>query len=209
MSNSKPLVRNSGYVLKTTTGEQAESFLKPVLAIEEEIKANVSSLDLQKSPLKRCITLAKYAQTLNWRPRRNARNARSETSSHLSKAEIDALQVVNTALQNMSDENDLAVLRFCSARELRQAPGITQYSVKSVQIASKNQRQSDYSLALRGCTLGERYALNITNTEIQAWIRLLSATGAEHSVSGFNRCTNDWLTLDARICVLEQLQYFQ
>ena len=203
MSNSKSFVCHSCYVLMITAGEQAQSFLMPVLVAEQEIKANYFILDLQTSPLRRCVTLAKYVHALKSRPQRNAS---PETFRHLSQADINALQIVNLALQHMSDENDLAVLRFCSARELRLTSDITQCSDATVQASSKNQRQSDYILALQGYALGERFVLDTTNTEVQAWIRLLSEAGAEHSVSLSSWCTHDWLTLDARTFVLGQLQ---
>ena len=171
--------------------------------MEQEIKMNYSILDLQNSPLRRCETLAKYVHALNSRPQKNAS---PETFRHLSQADINALQIVNLALQHMSDENDLAVLRFCSARELRLASDITRCSDATVQTSSKNQRQSDFTLALQGHALGERFVLNTTNTEVQAWIRLLSKAGAEHSVSLSSWCMDDWLTLDARTFVLGQLQ---
>ena len=183
MSNSKSLVCHTCCILRTTVGEQIKSFLMPVMAIEEEVVANRSILDVQKSSLRRCITLAGYVHNLEYRPQRNGG---PETLHHLSKADIDVLRIVNMALQNMSDENDLAVLRFCSARELRRASDITQCSDTTVQTASKNHRQSDYILALQGYTLGERYALDTSNTEFQAWIRLVSEAGAEHSVSPSN-----------------------
>ena len=178
MSNSKSLVCHTCCILRTTVGEQTKSFLMPVMAIEKEIVANRSLLDLQKSSLRRCITLADYVQTLRHRPQRNDG---PETLHHLSKADTDVLRIVNMALQNMSDENDLAVLRFCSARELRRASDITQCSYKTVQ--TENHRQSDFTLALQGYTLGERYAFDTSNTEVQAWIHLLSEAGAEYSVS--------------------------
>ena len=188
MSNSKSFTRHSCYVLRTSVGEQAESFLTPVLAMEQGIKANCSIVDLQQSPLRRCVTLAKYAHALKSRPQRNAS---PETFRHLSKADIKALRIVNLALQHMSDENDLAVLRFCSARELRLASDITQCLDATVQTSSKNQRQSDYTLALQGYALGERFVFDTTNTELQAWIRLLSEAGAEDSVSLSSWCTDD------------------
>ena len=148
--------------------------------MEHEISANCSILGLQRSPLRRCVTLAKYVHALKSRPQRNAS---PETFRHLSQADITALQTVNLALQHTSDENDLAILRFCSARELRLASDITQCSDATVQTRSKNQRQSDYTLALQGYALGERFVFDRTNTEVQGWTRLLSEAGAEHSVS--------------------------
>ena len=203
MSNSKSFACHSCYVLRTTAGEQAESFLMLVQAMEQEIKTNYSILDLQNSSLRRCENLAKYVHALKNRPQKNAI---PETFRHLSQADINALQIVNIALQHMSDENDLAVLRFCSARELRLASDITQCSDATVQISSKNQRQSDYTLALQGYALGERFVFDTSNTEVRAWIRLLSETGAEHSVSLSSGCMDNWLTLDARTFVLGQLQ---
>ena len=188
MSNSKSSTCYSCYVLKTSVGEQAESFLMPVLAMEQEIKASCSILDLQRSPLRRCVTLAKYVHALKSRPQSNAS---PESFRHLSQADISALQIVNFALQHTSDENDLAVLRFCSARELRLASDITQCSDATVQKSSKNQRQCDYTLALQGYALGERFEFDTTSTEVQAWIRLLSEAGAEHSVSLSSWCTDD------------------
>lgn len=173
----------------------------PVMATGQGIKVKYSILNPQKSPLRRCIALANYVHTLKCRPQRNGSH---ETLGHFSKADIGALQVVNMALQNMSDENDLAVLRFCSARELLQASDITQHSNTTIQMASKNQRQSDYTLALQGYSLGEGYASDIVDTEVQAWICQLSEAGAEQSVSPSGWCTDDWLTTGARICVLGQ-----
>lgn len=171
----------------------------PVMAMEQEILVKYSVLDLQKSPLRRCIALANYVHSLECRPQRNGNH---KTLGYFSRADIKALQTVNMALQNMSDDNDLAVLRFCSARELRQASDITQYSSATIQTASKNQRQSDYTLALQGYSLGERYAFDFADTEVQAWIRQLSEAGAEQSVSCSCWCTDNWLTTRARICVL-------
>ena len=126
------------------------------------------------------MTLANYTDALKSRPQRNGS---SESIRQFSKADTDAIQIVNVALQNMSDENDLAVLRFCSARELRWASDITQCSDTTVGTASTNHRQFDFALALQGYALGERYALGATDTEVQAWIRLVSEAGAEYSVS--------------------------
>ena len=151
--------------------------------MQQDIRAKCSVLDLPRSPLRRCITLANYVDTLKCRPQRDGS---PETLRHLSKADVDALRVVNMSLQNMSDENDLAILRFCSARELRHASDITQCSNTIVQKASKNHRQSDYTLALQGYALGERYAFDIISTEVQAWIPLLSEAGSENSVSNPN-----------------------
>ena len=205
-SNSKSLACHTCCILRTTVGAQAESFVMPILAMQEDIRAKCSVLDLPKSPLRRCITLANYVHNLKCRPQRYGS---PEALRHLSEADVDAIRVVNMALQNMSDESDLAVLRFCSARELRHASDITQCSDTHVQKASKNHRQSDYTLALQGCALADRYASDITNTGVQAWIRLICEAGSEHSVGNPNWCTDDWLTLDARIFVLGQHQSFQ
>lgn len=177
LSNSMSLSRHNYCILRTTVGEKAESFLLPVLAMEQENIAKCSASALQKSALRRCTTLANYVHALNSRPQR------PETLRHFSQADTDALQIVNMALQNMSDENDLAVLRYCSARELRWASDITECSERTVGMLSKNPRQFDYTLALHGYVLGERYASSPTNTEVQSWICLLSEAGAEHSVS--------------------------
>lgn len=172
-----------------------------VMATEQGIMMKCSVLDVQKSPLRRCIALANYMHTLECRPQRNGSH---ETLDHFSKADIDALQIVNMALQNMSDENDVAVLRFCSARELRRASDITQYSNTTIKTGSKNQRQFDYALALQGYSLAERYASDIVDSEVQAWSYQLSEAGAEQSVSSSGWCIDDWLTTGARICVLGQ-----
>ena len=156
--------------------------------MKQEIKASCSIVDLQKSPLRRCGTLASYVRALKSRPQRNASPM---TFHRLSQADITALQIVNLALQHMSDEIDLAVLRFCSARELRLASDINQCSDATVSTRSRNQRQSDYNFALQGYTLGERFVFDTTSTEIRAWIRLLSEAGAEHSVSLSSWCTDD------------------
>ena len=128
------------------------------------------------------MTLANYVQDIKDRPQRN-RSA--GTLRHFSKADRDAIQVVNSALKNMSDENDLAVLRFCSARELRWASDITQCSDTSLRTVLKNHRQYDYTLALHGYAMGERYPVDTTKIEIQGWIRRLSEALAEDSVSLF------------------------
>ncbi len=129
------------------------------------------------------MTLATYVQGIKDRPQRN-RSA--GTLLHFSKADRDAVQVVNSALQNMSDENDLAVFRFCSARELRWASDITQCSDTSLRTALKNHRQYDYTLALHGYAIGECYPVDTTKIEIQRWIRRLSEALAEDSVSFSN-----------------------
>lgn len=180
LSNSKLLARHTYCILRTTAGEKIASFLCPALAIEQEYTPEDDALALHKSPLRRCMTLANYSDALESRPQKNGI---SESPRQFSKADIDALQIVNIALQNMSDENDLAVLRFCSARELRWASEITQCSDTTIGAVSKNHRHFDFTLALQGYALGERYACGATNTEIQAWICLLSEAGAAHSVS--------------------------
>lgn len=205
MSNSKSLVHHGCYVLRST-GDQFENFAMPVLAKEQEIIAKCFALDLAKSPLRRCITLAGYVDALKSRP---LRNANPNTLNHLSQADVDALHIVNLALQKMSDETDLAALRFCSARELRCAPDITQLPDSTIHVAAKNPRQSDYALALHGYALGERHASDTTNSEVKAWISLLSEAGAEHSVSLSSWYAGDWLILDARIFVLGQLRSSQ
>ena len=178
----------------------------PVLAMKQEIKANCSIVDLRQNPLRRCVTLANYVRALKSRPQRNAS---PKTFRHLSQADINALQIVNLALQNISDEIDLAVLRFCSARELRLASDVTQCSDATVPTRSRNQRQSDYNLALQGYALGERFVFDTTSIEIRKWICLLSEAGAERSVSLLSWCTDDSLTLDARTFVQGQLQSSQ
>ena len=206
LSNSKSLARHTFCILSTIAGEKTESFLLPILAMEQDNVAKFFLLGLQKSPMRRLITLANYVYALQSRPQRNDS---PETLPVFSKADTDALQVVNIALQNMSDENDLAVLRFCSARELRWAAELTQCSETTVGMVSKNHRQFDYTLALQGYALGERYAFDATNTDVQAWICLLSKAGAEHSVSPSSRWEDDLLTLEARISVLGQQQFSQ
>ena len=156
--------------------------------MEKELEASCSIVDLYKSPLRRCVTLAKYVHALKSRPQRSAS---PETFRHLSQDDISALHIVNLALQHMSDENDLAVLHFCSARELRLVSVITPCSDTTVATSSKNQRQSDYILALQGDALGKGVVFDTTNPEAQAWIRLLSEAAAEHSVSLSIWCTDD------------------
>lgn len=180
LSKSKSLARHTCCILSTTAGGKMEFFLLPVLAMEQEKIARSSPLALQTNPLRRSTTLANYVHALESRPQRNGR---PESLLHFSKADRDALRIVNLALENKSDENDLAILRFCSAHELRWASDITQCSDKTFGRVSKNQRQSDYTLALQGYALGERYAFDANNTEVHAWICLLSEAGAEHSVS--------------------------
>lgn len=200
LSNSKSYARHTCCILMISTGEKTESFLLPV---EQENMAECSALALQQSPLRRCTTLVNYVRALKGRLQRNAN---SESLRHFSKADIDALQSVNVALQNMSDENDLAVLRFCSARELRWASDITQCTDITVGTVLKNHRQFDYTLALQGYALGERFAFDATNSEVRPWICLLSEAGAEHSVSSSTYCMNGSLTSDARIFVPGQQQ---
>ena len=128
----------------------------------------------------RCRTLANYVHGL-----KSGQQSTCSPNTHyqFSKAETDALRAVNMALQNMSDENDLAILRFCSARELRWASDVWQCSDAAVGTILKNSRQFDYTLALQGYTLGERYARKTTVTDVQAWICLLYEAGGQHSVS--------------------------
>ena len=134
-------------------------------------------------PLRRCKTLANYVHALKNRPQRNGSPAELR---NLSKSDIDAIQIVNMALQNMSDETDLTILRLCSARELRWASDITQCPDMSLTSDSSNHRQFDFALALHGFALGERYASDSSKADIRAWIRLLSEAGAEQSVSTLN-----------------------
>ena len=203
LSNSKSFTEHVYCRLKITTGERTESFVSPVLAMEQENIANCSALPLQESPLMRCQTLVNYVHALKDRPQRNGS---PETLNCLSGVDTDALRSVNVALQNMSDENDLAVLRFCSARDLRWAPDITQCTDMNVGTFSKDHRQFDYTLALQGYSLGERFAFDATNSDIRAWICLLSGAGTEHTVSLSTKCTEDLLKLVARISVLGQQQ---
>lgn len=203
LSNSKSFARHTCRILMLTTGEKAEPFLLPVLAMEQEKISECSALALQQSPLRRCTTLAKYVRALKSRPRRNGD---SKGLRQFSKADVDALQSVNVALRNMSDENDLAVLRFCSARELRWASDITQCTDMTVGTILKNHRQFDYTLALQGYALGERFAFDATNSKVRAWICLLSEAGIEHSVSSSIYYMNGSLTSDARIFVPGQQQ---
>ena len=206
LSNSESFARHTCCILMINPGEKIESFLLPALAMEQENISDCSALALQQSPLRRCTTLVNYIRALESRPQRNGA---SKSLRHFSKADTDALQSVNVALQYMSDENDLAVLRFCSARELRWASDITQCTDITVGTVWKNHRQFDYTLALQGYTLGERFAFDATNSEVRAWICLLSEAGAEHSVSSSTYCMNGSLTSDARIFVPEQQQSSQ
>ena len=205
LGNIQQYVTYAPHLLHTEgrAGEKTESLFLPVLALGQENITDCPALALQKSPLGRLTTLANYAHVLKCRPHRNDRPG---TLRQFTKADRDALQIVNMALQNMSDENDLAVLRICSAHELRWASDITQCSDTSVSTASKHHRQSDYTLALQGYALGERYAIDATNTNVRAWICLLCEAGAEHSVSLSRLCMHDSLTLDARISGLGQQQ---
>ena len=163
----------------TTVGEKSESLLLLILAVQQKTIAKSPASALLMSPLRRSSTLANYVHALKNRPQSSGS---AESPHHLAKADMDALQVVNVAAQNMSDENDLAILRFCSARQLRWASDITQCSGMSKKLPS-NPRQSDYALALQGYTVGKHYASDDTNTEFQSWILLLSEAGAEHTVS--------------------------
>ena len=179
MSNSMSLVCHTCTLL-TTAGEKIESFSVLLFAMRQGIIVKTSAFALQERPLRRGMTLVNYVHALKDRP---WRNGCAETLHYLSEADVDALRCVNTALQNMSDENDLAVLRLCSARELRWASDITQCLDTNVGTISRSHRQSDYALALQGYALGERHASDEIDTEFQAWIRLLSEAGAENSVS--------------------------
>ena len=179
MSNSRSLVCHTCNIL-ITAGEKTESFSVLLFAMQQENILKDSVFALQERPLRRGMTLVNYVHALKSRP---WRNGCAKTVHYLSEVDVDALRCVNIALQNMSDENDLAVLRFCSARELRWASDITQCLDNNVGTTSRSHRQSDYALALQGYALGERYAFDDTDTEIQAWICLLSEAGAEHSVS--------------------------
>ena len=203
LSNSKSFACHTCRILMIFTGEKSESFLLPVLAMEQEKTVEGFALALQQNPLRRCTTLVNYMRALK---SRTQRNGNSKSLGHFSKADTDALQSMNVALQNMSDENDLAILRFCSARELRWASDITQCTDITAETVSKNHRHFDYTLALQGYALGERFASDATNSEIRAWICLLSEAGAEHSVSSSAYCMNGSLTSDARIFVPGQQQ---
>lgn len=177
LSNSESLARHACCILMTIVGEKTESLLLPVLRLEQNNIAKHSALVLEKDSLSRCVTLAKYVQALKSRPQGHGSR---KTPSQLSRADIDAARAVNMALQDMSDENDLALLRSCSAHELRLASVILDIPISTV---PKNHRQSDFTLALQGCAIGEYYALDATTIEVQAWISRLSEAGAEYSVS--------------------------
>ena len=179
-SNSKSHLHPSCCILRRIAGEKAESCSLLVLELGEQLTTRSPASALQRSPLMRCINLANYVHRQKSRPQSICSPG---THSLFSKAETDALRAVNMALQNMSDENDLAILRFCSARELRWASDVWQCSDAAVGTISKNSRQFDYTLALQGYNLGERYARNTTTTDVQTWIRLLCEAGGEHSVS--------------------------
>ena len=205
-SNSKSHLHPSHCILRTVVGEKAESCSLLVLGLGKKFTTSSPASALQRSPLMRCITLANYVHGLKSRQQ----STRSPSTRYpFSKAETDALWAVNMALQNMSDDNDLAVLRFCSARELRWASDVWQCSEAAVGKITKNSRQFDYTLALRGYTLGERYARKNSATDVQAWILLLYQAGGEHSVSTLNWCTDDLLKPHARIFVLGQQQFSQ
>ena len=205
-SYSKSHLHPSCCILTTVAGEKAESCSLLVLGLEEQLTTRSPASALQKSPLMRCINLANYVHGLK---SRQQSTCSPSTQYPFSKAETDALRAVNMALQNMSDENDLAILRFCSARELRWASDVWQCSEAAVGEISKNSRHFDYTLALRGYPLGERYARKNTATDVQAWILLLYESGGEHSVSTLNWCTDDLLKQHARIFVLGQQQFSQ
>ena len=179
-SNSKSHMHSSCCILRTIAGEKAESCSLLVLALGKQFTTRSPASALQRSPLMRCMNLAKYVHNLK---SRQQNTCSPSTHYPFSKAETDALRAVNMALQNMSDENDLAILRFCSARELRWASDVWQCSEAAVRKISKNSRQFDYTLALHGYTLGEFCARKNTATDIQAWICQLYEAGGEHSVS--------------------------
>ena len=162
-----------------TVGKKIESLLVPILAMQQKSIAKSPASALLKSALRRCITLANYVHALKNRPESHGS---AESPHRLAEAGRDALQVVDVALQNTSDENDLAILRFCSAREFRRASELTQCSGMSMKVLS-NPRQTDYALALQGYTLGTHYASDDTSTEFQLWIHSLFEAGAEHAVS--------------------------
>lgn len=203
LSNSKSFTAQHYCVLKIIAGKRTETFLLPVLAMVPENIAKCPALALQERPLGRCQTIFNYVHASKDRPQRHDN---TETLHNLSEADTDALRSVNLALQNMSDENDLAVLRFCAARDLRWAPDVTQCTDTNVGTLSKNHRQFDYTLALRGYSLGERFTTDGISSDIRAWICLLSEAGAEPSVSPASQCIDRWLTLIARISVLGQQQ---
>ena len=206
LSSSKSLAPHTCCTLNINAGERTESFLLPTSAMEEKHVLSCSTFALHKSPLRRYTALAKYVRALKSRPQRFGGPA---TPCNFSKADADALRIVDTVLEKMSDENDLEVLRACSARELRWAADITQCSDNPIGAVSKNRRQFDFTLALQGYALGERYAFDATIREVQVWIGLLSKAGAEYSVSSSRWCTNDLLTLDTRIFVLGPQQCSQ
>ena len=203
-SNSKSHLHPSRCILRTVAGEKAESCSLLVLGLETQLSKRSPASALQRIPLMRCITLANYVHGLKSRQQ----STRSpNTHYQFSKAEVDALRAVDMALQTMSDENDLAILRFCSARDLRWASDVWQRSEAAVEKISMNSRQFDFTLALHGYTLGERYVRKNTATDIQAWICQLYEAGGEQSVSPLNWCTDDLLKQHARIFVLGQQQF--
>lgn len=203
LSSSESLARHACRILMIIAGEKTESFLLPVSATEQKNIAKNPAFALQNTSSRRCITLTNYVHALKSRPRRHES---PESLRQFSETDIDALQIVDMALQNMSDENDLAILRSCSARELRLASEITDIPIKTV---GKNRRQSDFTLALQGYALGEKYTFDATNIEVQAWVCLLSEAGVEHSVSSSRWCVDELLTVDARIFARGQQQSFQ
>ena len=205
-SNSKSHLHSSCCILRTIAGKRAESCSLLVLGLEKQFATRPLASTLQRSPLMRYMNLANCVHGLK---SRHQNTCSPSTHYPFSKDETDALRALNMALQNMSDENDLAVLRFCSARELRSASDLWQCSESSVGNISKNSRQFDYTLALHGYTLGERYALEDTATDIQAWICQLYEAGGEHSVSPLNWCSDDLLKQHARIFGLGQQQFSQ
>ena len=180
LSNSKSHLHPNCCILITIAGEKAESCSLLVSGLEKQFTTRSPASALQRSPLMRCTTLANYVHGLKSRQKSTCS---VNTHYQFSKSEMDALRAVNMALQNMSDENDLAILRFCSARELRWASNVWQCSEVAVGTISKNSRQFDYTLALHGYTLGECFGRKNTATDVQAWIFLLYEAGGEHSVS--------------------------
>lgn len=179
-SDSKSHLHPSCCILRIIAGKKAESCSLLVLGLEKHLTTRSPASALQRSPLMRCKILANYVHGLTSR-QQSSRSPRTHVL--FSKTETDALRAVDMALQNTSDENDLAILRLCSARELRWASDVWQCSEAAVRTISKNSRHFDYTLALHGYTLGERYTRRNTATDVQTWISLLYEAGGENSVS--------------------------
>ena len=133
-----------------------------------------STTALQSNALRRCLSLSMYLESLN-RP-----------LHQLSTDDLDAMTTLDEAINNMSDENFLAILRIVPPHHLHYQLDVTRAAHIPLADVAYSVHESHFNLAISGYDLGLSYRESQEERlrqRISTWVHMLFVSESEDSVS--------------------------